>query len=141
MSLCVYVTAHTFAHHSVGHLFLVISLIRTGSVHAGISSLGNKQFAPDNNKLRQSQPPLKLLVFTMFVFKMPPIIFVRLVILIVRVNVDIISHVFPLSPLDPDYLDNGNNKMAIQQADKLLKKHKDLHCAKVGDSGVISLIF
>uniref|UniRef100_A0A674ALQ0 N-alpha-acetyltransferase 25, NatB auxiliary subunit n=1 Tax=Salmo trutta TaxID=8032 RepID=A0A674ALQ0_SALTR len=27
-----------------------------------------------------------------------------------------------------DYLDNGNNKMAIQQADKLLKKHKDLHC-------------
>lgn len=42
-------------------------------------------------------------------------------------------------PLNPDYLDNGNNKMAIQQADKLLKKHKDLHCAKVGDSGVISL--
>ncbi|XP_048370358.1 N-alpha-acetyltransferase 25, NatB auxiliary subunit isoform X1 [Sphaerodactylus townsendi] len=33
--------------------------------------------------------------------------------------------------LDMDYLDNGNNKMAIQQADKLLKKHKDLHCAKV----------
>ncbi|ERE76484.1 N-alpha-acetyltransferase 25, NatB auxiliary subunit [Cricetulus griseus] len=31
-----------------------------------------------------------------------------------------------------DYLDNGNNKMAIQQADKLLKKHKDLHCAKAG---------
>uniref|UniRef100_A0A8B9GFK5 N-alpha-acetyltransferase 25, NatB auxiliary subunit n=1 Tax=Amazona collaria TaxID=241587 RepID=A0A8B9GFK5_9PSIT len=30
-----------------------------------------------------------------------------------------------------NYLDNGNNKMAIQQADKLLKKHKDLHCAKV----------
>ncbi|XP_040202157.1 N-alpha-acetyltransferase 25, NatB auxiliary subunit [Rana temporaria] len=30
-----------------------------------------------------------------------------------------------------DYLDNGNNKMAIQQAEKLLKKHKDLHCAKV----------
>ncbi|XP_064209425.1 N-alpha-acetyltransferase 25, NatB auxiliary subunit-like isoform X2 [Anguilla rostrata] len=30
-----------------------------------------------------------------------------------------------------DYLDNGNNKMAVQQADKLLKKHKDLHCAKV----------
>ncbi|XP_007490095.3 N-alpha-acetyltransferase 25, NatB auxiliary subunit isoform X2 [Monodelphis domestica] len=30
-----------------------------------------------------------------------------------------------------DYLDNGNNKLAIQQADKLLKKHKDLHCAKV----------
>lgn len=23
--------------------------------------------------------------------------------------------------------------MAIQQADKLLKKHKDLHCAKVGE--------
>uniref|UniRef100_A0A8C7WSV5 Uncharacterized protein n=1 Tax=Oryzias sinensis TaxID=183150 RepID=A0A8C7WSV5_9TELE len=36
------------------------------------------------------------------------------------------NSVFP-----PDYLDNGNNKMAIQQADKLLKKHKDLHCAKV----------
>lgn len=31
--------------------------------------------------------------------------------------------------------------MAIQQADKLLKKHKDLHCAKVGDSSVISLPF
>uniref|UniRef100_A0A4W4FC08 N-alpha-acetyltransferase 25, NatB auxiliary subunit n=1 Tax=Electrophorus electricus TaxID=8005 RepID=A0A4W4FC08_ELEEL len=30
-----------------------------------------------------------------------------------------------------DYLDNGNNKMAIQQAEKLLKKHRDLHCAKV----------
>ncbi|XP_043925685.1 N-alpha-acetyltransferase 25, NatB auxiliary subunit [Protopterus annectens] len=30
-----------------------------------------------------------------------------------------------------DSLDNGNNKMAIQQADKLLKKHKDLHCAKM----------
>ncbi|KAL2099939.1 hypothetical protein ACEWY4_004333 [Coilia grayii] len=30
-----------------------------------------------------------------------------------------------------DYLDNGQNKLAIQQADKLLKKHKDLHCAKV----------
>lgn len=27
--------------------------------------------------------------------------------------------------------------MAIQQADKLLKKHKDLHCAKVGDWGTI----
>ena len=39
-----------------------------------------------------------------------------------------IVHAF-CSPLD--YLDNGNNKMAIQQADKLLKKHKDLHCAKV----------
>lgn len=44
----------------------------------------------------------------------------------------IIIHVFP-----PDYLDNGNNKMAIQQADKLLKKHKDLHCAKVGEEGII----
>ncbi|XP_028912141.1 LOW QUALITY PROTEIN: N-alpha-acetyltransferase 25, NatB auxiliary subunit [Ornithorhynchus anatinus] len=30
-----------------------------------------------------------------------------------------------------DYLDNGNNKMAIQQADKIVEKHKDLHCAKV----------
>lgn len=29
--------------------------------------------------------------------------------------------------------------MAIQQADKLLKKHKDLHCAKVGDRGAILL--
>ncbi|XP_008421521.1 N-alpha-acetyltransferase 25, NatB auxiliary subunit isoform X1 [Poecilia reticulata] len=36
-----------------------------------------------------------------------------------------------VSPFANDYLDNGNNKMAIQQADKLLKKHKDLHCAKV----------
>jgi len=35
-----------------------------------------------------------------------------------------------------DYLDNGNNKMAIQQADKLLKKHKDLHCAKVSVTAV-----
>ncbi|XDV54833.1 hypothetical protein PO909_023036 [Leuciscus waleckii] len=34
-----------------------------------------------------------------------------------------------------DYLDNGNNKMAIQQADKLLKKHKDLHCAKSAEIG------
>ncbi|KAF3820678.1 hypothetical protein GH733_005223 [Mirounga leonina] len=33
--------------------------------------------------------------------------------------------------LGAHYLDNGNNKMAIQQADKLLKKHKDLHCAKL----------
>eukprot|EP00057_Strongylocentrotus_purpuratus_P004285 XP_003728406.1 PREDICTED: N-alpha-acetyltransferase 25, NatB auxiliary subunit [Strongylocentrotus purpuratus] len=30
-----------------------------------------------------------------------------------------------------DNLDNGNYKMALQAADKLLKKHKDLHCAKV----------
>lgn len=29
--------------------------------------------------------------------------------------------------------------MAIQQADKLLKKHKDLHCAKVGDKEQFSL--
>lgn len=29
--------------------------------------------------------------------------------------------------------------MAIQQADKLLKKHKDLHCAKVGDKERFSL--
>lgn len=36
--------------------------------------------------------------------------------------------------LSLDYLDNGNNKMAIQQADKLLKKHRDLHCAKVSNS-------
>lgn len=44
-------------------------------------------------------------------------------------------------PLHPDYLDNGNNKMAIQQADKLLKKHKDLHCAKVGDGSYFSQFF
>ncbi|XP_072164093.1 N-alpha-acetyltransferase 25, NatB auxiliary subunit-like [Diadema setosum] len=30
-----------------------------------------------------------------------------------------------------DNLDNGNYKIALQAADKLLKKHKDLHCAKV----------
>lgn len=36
-----------------------------------------------------------------------------------------------------DYLDNGNNKMAIQQADKLLKKHKDLHCAKVSSQFIL----
>ena len=30
-----------------------------------------------------------------------------------------------------DALDSLNNKKAIQQADKILKKQKDLHCAKV----------
>ncbi|XP_072043976.1 N-alpha-acetyltransferase 25, NatB auxiliary subunit-like [Amphiura filiformis] len=30
-----------------------------------------------------------------------------------------------------DNLDNGNYKTAIQLADKVLKKHRDLHCAKV----------
>ena len=30
-----------------------------------------------------------------------------------------------------DALDNLNNKQVIQRADKLLKKEKDLHCAKV----------
>ncbi|PIK53397.1 putative N-alpha-acetyltransferase 25, NatB auxiliary subunit-like [Apostichopus japonicus] len=30
-----------------------------------------------------------------------------------------------------DNLDNGNYKVAMQSADKLLKKHRDLHCAKV----------
>ncbi|XP_077995512.1 N-alpha-acetyltransferase 25, NatB auxiliary subunit-like [Glandiceps talaboti] len=30
-----------------------------------------------------------------------------------------------------DNLDNGNNKIAAQLADKVLKKQKDLHCAKV----------
>ncbi|XP_070572285.1 N-alpha-acetyltransferase 25, NatB auxiliary subunit-like [Ptychodera flava] len=30
-----------------------------------------------------------------------------------------------------DNLDNGNNKIAVQLADKVLKKQKDLHCAKV----------
>ena len=32
--------------------------------------------------------------------------------------------------LDSDALDNLNNKLAIQLADKILKKQKDLHCAK-----------
>lgn len=31
--------------------------------------------------------------------------------------------------------------MAIQQADKLLKKHKDLHCAKVGSFDLELLLF
>lgn len=31
--------------------------------------------------------------------------------------------------------------MAIQQADKLLKKHKDLHCAKVSSFALELLIF
>ena len=30
-----------------------------------------------------------------------------------------------------DALDNLNNKQAVQRADKLLKKEKDFHCAKV----------
>jgi N-terminal acetyltransferase B complex non-catalytic subunit len=30
-----------------------------------------------------------------------------------------------------DALDSLNNKKAIQNADKILKKQKDLHCAKV----------
>ena len=30
-----------------------------------------------------------------------------------------------------DALDSLNNKKAIQHADKILKKQKDLHCAKV----------
>lgn len=30
-----------------------------------------------------------------------------------------------------DALDSMNNKQAIQLADKILKKQKDLHCAKV----------
>ena len=30
-----------------------------------------------------------------------------------------------------DALDNLNNKQAIQRADKILKKEKDFHCAKV----------
>ena len=30
-----------------------------------------------------------------------------------------------------DCLDNGNNKKAITEADKVLKKQKDLTCAKV----------
>lgn len=30
-----------------------------------------------------------------------------------------------------DCLDNGNNKKAIQEAEKALKKHKDFQCAKV----------
>ena len=31
--------------------------------------------------------------------------------------------------------------MAIQQADKLLKKHKDLHCAKVSSFALELLMF
>lgn len=57
-----------------------------------------------------------------------PSFYLPYILLVVVISPVIIFHVFP-----PDYLDNGNNKMAIQQADKLLKKHKDLHCAKVGD--------
>ena len=30
-----------------------------------------------------------------------------------------------------DCLDNGNNKKALQEAEKLLKKQKDFPCAKV----------
>ncbi|KAL1482376.1 hypothetical protein MTO96_033839 [Rhipicephalus appendiculatus] len=33
------------------------------------------------------------------------------------------------SPID--YLDNGNHKKALQEAEKLLKKQKDFSCAKV----------
>ncbi|KAL1444335.1 hypothetical protein MTO96_045569 [Rhipicephalus appendiculatus] len=29
-----------------------------------------------------------------------------------------------------DYLDNGNHKKALQEAEKLLKKQKDFSCAK-----------
>lgn len=36
-----------------------------------------------------------------------------------------------------DALDSMNNKQAIQLADKILKKQKDLHCAKV----TVTLIF
>lgn len=57
------------------------------------------------------------------------------------VSLSKVSTSFVCFPLHSDYLDNGNNKMAIQQADKLLKKHKDLHCAKVGDLDPIFLLF
>jgi len=30
-----------------------------------------------------------------------------------------------------DYLDNGNNKKALQEADKVLKKQSDFPCCKV----------
>lgn len=30
-----------------------------------------------------------------------------------------------------DCLDNGNNKKAIQEAEKVLRKQKDFQCAKV----------
>ena len=33
--------------------------------------------------------------------------------------------------ISTDCLDNGNNKKALQEADKVLKKQKDLTCAKV----------
>ena len=36
---------------------------------------------------------------------------------------------FFLQPVDA--IDNGQNKKAIQQADKILKKYPKLHCAKV----------
>ena len=43
--------------------------------------------------------------------------------------VDLICHI-----LLADCLDNGNNKKAIQEADKVLRKQKDFQCAKVGGS-------
>jgi hypothetical protein len=30
-----------------------------------------------------------------------------------------------------DAIDSGNNKKAVQEADKVLKKHAGTHCAKV----------
>ena len=36
------------------------------------------------------------------------------------------------SPSPPaDAIDNGQNRKAIQLADKIIRKHDDLHCAKV----------
>ena len=37
------------------------------------------------------------------------------------------SYYFPI----PDYLDNGNNKKALQEAEKVLKKQPDFPCCKV----------
>jgi hypothetical protein len=47
-------------------------------------------------------------------------------------HVTLLGHII-LIPSQPVFalLDNGNNKKAIQEADKVLKKQKDLQCAKV----------
>ena len=37
-----------------------------------------------------------------------------------------------------DCLDNGNNKKALQEVDRLLKKQKDLSCAKVSKAIFLS---
>lgn len=37
----------------------------------------------------------------------------------------------PFHKIFLDYLDNGNNKKALQEADKVLKKQSDFPCCKV----------